>query len=245
MNGHLETSMRRLKTQWAKDKAILEQKNQLLTIDLLDLKERTISLRRANTVLVQSIDGCRSTQLLKAQIKATKLEEENWKLKQKLLETSVEKLKLENKTKKLKNENKAVKGEVDSQVKKTKNSEYKYEGHIIRLQTEFEKLRTSNDKLLSMFKEAVIPVAEREHRIHNHDYSDEVLVDQAQDDSVVQICSTCIENSCSCHNESITASLKQTLRDDPRQTILTRKNINSFQLAPNRSFSKLNLQTEI
>ena len=186
-----DLALRKLKNQWKKDKAILEQQNQLLSIDVQELKDRALNLKKSNAALVQSIGSVRSSQLFTSQSRLVRLEVENKKLKSKLTEVSRDKDKLQQKKQKLKTESSVMKEKFVLCSREKKVKEQKHFNQIKKLEIEFEKLRMSNDKLLDAFK-SVIVQGGRDKGDRERQPS---LLRQSMDSSTVNICTRCANSS--------------------------------------------------
>jgi hypothetical protein len=194
-----DLALRKIKSQWKKDKALLEQKNQLLQLDVMDLKDRALNLKRSNAALIQSIDCVKTNQYIGSVGKMIKLEEENKKLKMKLTEASREKEKLEHKKKKLKVDTANYREKYLICSKEKKIKEQKYSNQMKKLELEFERLRRSNDQLLDAFKN-VLQQGDKAERCCEHYTSDRSasMLRRSMDSSTVNICSRCA----GCNQES-------------------------------------------
>ena len=150
-----EGSLRHLRTQWRKEKALLEQQNQLLKMNVLELRERTLSLQRSNSALVQSIDHARNANTTKTSVQIHRLQQENFRLKEQLVQTSMERDRSLSKAKKLKDDQSRLKERNSSLVKEKNLAQLKFEKQLSFLNKEFHRLRSSNDRLLESFQSVI------------------------------------------------------------------------------------------
>lgn len=195
MASQTDMTMRRLRNQWIKDRAILEQENHLLSLKLIDVKSRETSLKRSNNALVNSIDFGKGSSVTRLSVKLARLEEENKHLKIRLTETSVEKQKSEANELKLRIENASIKQRVSIQVREKKMIKDKYQKQLSKLEQEFEKLRYSNDHLMKAFRKSVISSKDEE----TPDRKRRNYRKKSHEDSDVMICQECIEDTHSQH----------------------------------------------
>ena len=145
----------RLKNQWKKERALLEQQNHLLALNVVDLKDRTSMLKSSNNALLNTIGTERTGQVLRAQAKAARLEQENRELRRKLEETSRERDKFEANKRKLKAENLTIKTKYTRCSQEKKIIKEKYDLQLKRLEHEFDKFRFSNDKMIDSLRNQV------------------------------------------------------------------------------------------
>ena len=184
-----DLALRKLRNQWAKERALLEQENHLLSMNLLEIKGREISLKRVNSTLVNSIDLGRQTGVSKLQSRLARLEEENKHLKMKLTETSMEKKEIENKQQKLRVDNACMRQRTVYQLKEAKKAKDKYQRQLQKLEQEFDKLRYSNDHLLEAFRNSMLTSKNDESNCERCRCG----CQQSSDSSDVAICAECIE----------------------------------------------------
>lgn len=193
MADRQDLTMRRLKNQWLKERALLEQENHLLSLKLLDVKSRETSLKRVNSALVSSVDFGKNNSFTRLSVRLARLEEENKHLKIRLSETSMERQKSEAKEVKLRIENASIKQRAYVQAREKKMIKEKYQKQLSKLELEFEKLRYSNDHMMKAFRKSVISSKESETPDrHCRNYTKHV-----HDDSDVMICHGCIEDGLS------------------------------------------------
>ena len=185
-----EHLLRRLKNQWKKERALLEQQNQLLSLNIIDLKDRAASLKHSNNALLHSIGSGRSSQLAKAQVRAGRLEEENRELRRLLGESSRERDSLASKRQALRSENSRIKSRHLRISQEKSELQQSHEAQLKRLELEFEKFRLSSDRLFDSFRSHVAP---REPRPQERPRRPTAGSRPYSDASSVAICARCAE----------------------------------------------------
>ena len=149
----MNKKIRKIKNQWRKDKAILEQEKDLLNQTVQDLKEKEVSLKKSNMDLIKELDNYTEETHKRTKSYMEKMIRENG-----LLQTRVEKYmrvgrQIEQEKSKLIKENEII-GEKaqDSEAEKIAlNNEY--QDKLSALNVDFERLKEKNEKLLNSFHE--------------------------------------------------------------------------------------------
>lgn len=149
----MNKKIRKIKNQWRKDKAILEQEKDLLNQTVQDLKEKEVSLKKSNMDLIKELDNYTEETHKKTKSYMEKMIRENGLLQERVEKYMRVSRQIEQEKSKLIKENEII-GEKaqDSEAEKIALNNL-YQDKLNSLNVDFERLKEKNEKLLNSFHE--------------------------------------------------------------------------------------------
>jgi predicted RNase H-like nuclease len=149
----MNKKIRKIKNQWRKDKAILEQEKDLLNQTVQDLKEKEVCLKKSNMDLIKELDNYTEETHKRTKSYMEKMIRENGLLQERVEKYMRVSRQIEQEKSKLIKENEII-GEKaqDSEAEKIALNNL-YQDKLNSLNVDFERLKEKNEKLLNSFHE--------------------------------------------------------------------------------------------